>query len=46
MPVIGVPIPFVSAGGTALLSMYVMMGFVLSTRVHNEKVYRMFEWEK
>lgn len=46
LPVIGVPFPFVSAGGTALLSMYVMMGFVLSTRVHNEKVYRMFEWEK
>ncbi|MDO5559298.1 MAG: FtsW/RodA/SpoVE family cell cycle protein [Oscillospiraceae bacterium] len=42
MPVIGIPFPFVSAGGTALVSMYVMLGFVLSTRVHNEKEYRMF----
>ncbi len=46
MPVIGVPFPFVSAGGTALLSMYVMLGLVLSTRVYDEKVYRMFEWER
>lgn len=42
MPVIGIPLPFVSAGGTALMSMYVVTGIVLSTKMHNEKIYRMF----
>ena len=42
MPVIGIPLPFVSAGGTALVSMYIIIGLVLSTREHNEKIYRMF----
>ena len=42
MPVIGIPLPFFSAGGTALLSMYVAIGFVLSCCAHNEKKYRMF----
>ncbi len=42
MPVIGIPLPFVSAGGTALVSMYIVIGIVLSARQHNEKVYRMF----
>lgn len=42
MPVIGIPLPFVSAGGTALVSMYIMLGMVLSVREHNEKVYHMF----
>ncbi|MBE6853718.1 MAG: hypothetical protein E7505_09670 [Ruminococcus sp.] len=42
MPVIGIPLPFVSAGGTALVSMYIVIGFVLSARQHNEKIYRMF----
>ncbi len=42
MPVIGIPLPFVSSGGTALVSMYIVMGFVLSTKMHNEKIYRMF----
>ena len=42
MPVIGIPLPFLSAGGTALLSMYVAIGFVLSCYSHNEKQYRMF----
>lgn len=42
MPVIGIPLPFVSAGGTALLSMYIIIGIVLSVRQHNEKIYRMF----
>lgn len=42
MPVIGIPLPFVSAGGTALVSMYVIIGLVLSARQHNEKIYRMF----
>ncbi|MGN0613242.1 MAG: FtsW/RodA/SpoVE family cell cycle protein, partial [Porcipelethomonas sp.] len=42
MPVIGIPLPFFSAGGTALLSMYIAIGLVLSCYSHNEKRYRMF----
>ncbi len=42
LPVIGIPLPFVSAGGTALVSMYIVIGIVLSARQHNQKVYRMF----
>lgn len=42
MPVIGIPLPFLSAGGTAILSMYVAMGLVLSVYSHNEKRYRIF----
>lgn len=42
MPVIGIPLPFLSAGGTALVSMYVAIGLVLSCYTHNKKQYRMF----
>ncbi len=42
MPVIGIPLPFLSAGGTALLCMYVAIGLVLSCYTHNQKQYRMF----
>lgn len=42
MPVIGIPLPFFSAGGTALLSMYIATGLVLSCYAHNNKKYRMF----
>ena len=42
MPVIGIPLPFFSAGGTALVSMYVAIGLVLSCCTHNTKKYRMF----
>lgn len=42
MPVIGIPLPYVSAGGTALASMYIVIGLVLSTKEHNRKIYRMF----
>ena len=42
-PVIGVPLPFVSAGGTATVSMYIALGFVVSAHSHNEKRYRVFE---
>lgn len=42
MPVIGIPLPFFSAGGTAMVSMYVAIGLVLSCCVHNDKKYRMF----
>ena len=33
-PVIGVPLPFMSAGGTAMVSMYTIIGLVLSTYSH------------
>ncbi|MCI5844158.1 MAG: FtsW/RodA/SpoVE family cell cycle protein, partial [Oscillospiraceae bacterium] len=42
MPVIGVPLPFLSAGGTATLSMYVAIGLVISVRTHNERKYNVF----
>ncbi len=42
MPVIGIPLPFFSAGGTALVSMYIAIGMVLSCCTHNDKKYRMF----
>lgn len=42
MPVIGIPLPFMSAGGTAMLSMFLCIGLVLSTHSHREKQKRMF----
>lgn len=42
MPVIGVPLPFMSAGGTAMLSMYIAIGMVMSVYSHSEKNYRVF----
>lgn len=42
MPVIGIPLPFLSAGGTAVVCMYTAIGLVNSTRCHNVKKYRVF----
>ena len=42
MPVIGVPLPFVSAGGTAVLSMYTAIGLVLSVYRYSEKTASIF----
>lgn len=42
MPVIGVPLPFMSAGGTAVVCMYTAIGLVNSTRCHNVRKYRVF----
>ncbi|MCM1329064.1 MAG: FtsW/RodA/SpoVE family cell cycle protein [Ruminococcus sp.] len=42
MPVIGVPLPFVSQGGTSMASMFVCIGLVMSTYSHSEKNYRVF----
>ena len=42
MPVIGVPLPFLSAGGTSTLSMYIAIGMVISVRTHNERKYNVF----
>lgn len=41
-PVIGVPLPFISAGGTAMVSMYAAIGLVLSTYNHSAKKYNVF----
>lgn len=41
-PVIGVPLPFLSAGGTAMISMYAVIGLVLSTYSHRAKNYNVF----
>lgn len=42
MPVIGVPLPFLSQGGTSVLSMYIGVGLVMSTYSHSEKKYKVF----
>ncbi len=42
MPVIGIPLPFMSAGGTAVVCMYTAIGIVNSTRCHNVRKKRMF----
>jgi rod shape determining protein RodA len=40
--VIGVPLPFLSAGGTAMISMYAIIGLVLSTYSHRAVNYNVF----
>lgn len=42
MPVIGIPLPFFSAGGTAMVSMYLSIGLVISAYTHNWRKYRVF----
>ncbi len=42
MPVIGIPLPFLSAGGTAVVCMYTAIGLVNSTRCHNIRKARIF----
>ncbi len=46
MPVIGIPLPFLSAGGTAMVSMYVAIGLVLSAYTHSNKKYNVFYEEE
>ena len=41
-PVIGVPLPFMSPGGTAMVSMYTIIGLVLSTYSHRAVNYNVF----
>lgn len=41
-PVIGVPLPFLSAGGTAMVSMYAVIGLVLSVYAHRARTYNVF----
>lgn len=42
MPVIGIPLPFISTGGTAMIMMHACMGLVLSVSAHREKAKHMF----
>ncbi len=41
-PVIGVPLPFLSAGGTAMVSMFAVIGLVLSVYSHRARSYNVF----
>ncbi len=42
LPVIGVPLPFVSQGGTSMVSMFISIGLVMSVYSHSEVKYRVF----
>jgi rod shape determining protein RodA len=45
-PVVGVQLPFISAGGSSMLSLYCAIGLVLSVWAHKERKYHMFYTEK
>tara|TARA_R110000868_G_scaffold189695_1_gene432879 strand:+ start:64793 stop:65926 length:1134 start_codon:yes stop_codon:yes gene_type:complete len=36
MPVVGIPLPFVSYGGTSMMTMLISMGFLLNAYVHRD----------
>lgn len=46
VPVIGIPLPFFSAGGTSVISLYASVGLVLSVMAHRRKKRYMFYTEK
>lgn len=46
MPSIGIPLPFISTGGTSVTMMYASVGLVLSVSTHKEKAKHMFYTEK
>lgn len=41
-PVIGIPLPFFSAGGTSVVCLFVALGLVLSVSFYNMRKYHMF----
>ncbi|GHV47312.1 rod shape-determining protein RodA [Clostridia bacterium] len=41
-PVIGIPLPFLSSGGTSVITLFIDIGLVLSVYSHREKQYHMF----
>jgi rod shape determining protein RodA len=45
-PVVGIPLPLISAGGSSTLSLYCAIGLVLNVWAHKEKKYHMFYTEK
>ncbi len=46
VPVIGIPLPFLSQGGTSMMMMHFCIGLVLSVSCHREKPKHMFYTEK
>ncbi len=46
VPVIGIPLPFLSTGGTSIIMMYVSIGLVFSVTTHKEKQKHMFYTEE
>lgn len=46
VPVIGIPLPFISQGGTSMLMMHVCVGLALSVSAHKKKAKHMFYTEK
>ena len=46
MPVIGIPLPLVSAGGTSVIALYMAAGLVMSVHSHRHKAEHMFYSEK
>ncbi len=46
VPVIGIPLPFISQGGTVMIMMHACIGLVLSVSAHKEKPKHMFYTEK
>ncbi len=42
LPVIGVPLPFISQGGTSMVSMFIAIGIVMSIYSHCDVKYRVF----
>ena len=46
LPVIGIPLPLISAGGTSVISLYAAVGLVMSVYSHRHKEEHMFYTEK
>ena len=46
IPVIGIPLPFISQGGTSMMMTHICMGLVMSVSWHREKAKHMFYTEK
>lgn len=46
LPVIGIPLPLISAGGTSVLSLYAAVGLVMSVHYHKRREEHMFYTEK
>ncbi len=36
-PIVGIPLPFISYGGSSILSLYIALGIIESIRIHGEK---------
>jgi len=38
LPVVGVPLPFMSFGGTALMTLFIAVGILMSVQTHRKLV--------